>query len=72
MKKAFGAGARVLISIRPRSTMVRSGGSSFGCLACGPSRHVRNRKPSATEGNHRVNYIPAFDVPKSFEFSSAA
>jgi hypothetical protein len=72
MKKAFGAGAPVLISIRPRSTMVRSGGSSFGCLACASSRNACNWKPSAAEGSHGVDYIPAFDVPKSVEFSSAA
>ena len=50
MKKAFGMGAPVLISIMPRSSMVRSGGGTFGCPANGPPRHVRSWKPSATEG----------------------
>ena len=44
MKKAFGTGAPVLITIRPRSTNVRSGGGIFVCLACGPPRHVRSWK----------------------------
>ena len=40
----------ILISTRPRSTIVRTGGGTFGCPANGPPRHVRSWKPSATDG----------------------
>ena len=42
--------ASILISTRPRSTIVRTGGGTFGCPAKGPPRHVRSWKPSATDG----------------------
>jgi hypothetical protein len=49
-EKVFEPSAPVLITIRPRSSMVRSGGGIFGCLACGPPRHVRSWKPPANDG----------------------
>jgi hypothetical protein len=50
LKWTFGTRVPILISTRPRSTIVRTGGGTFGCPAKGPPRHVRSWKPSATDG----------------------